>query len=347
MLFVKKYSGWLLFLLFSTIIYSMHVLQQSYQSVAVMQEGLLGESVSGKIKFQSFEHTLKLANNGAHERKSVIQGILQFPKATDYPVPAIILLHGSLGVSSVQTRYAREFNKIGIATLIVDSFTSRNIKDTVGQQNRVTFNTVTRDAFSALQLLQRHPRIDPHRVAVIGWSKGGYAAHQTGTQFFYNAFHDKSRPKFAAHIAIYPWCGEHTTNLLRTSTPTLFIVGDKDTWVGHESCITYAKSLREVGHDVKLSIYPGVGHGFDYAGSYHTYLPYGINWSQCEYVATEFDFVEAATGEVQPWIEYVGYLQRCSSKGVYLKSNAYAREKAMKEILGFLKHNKFGVIEDL
>lgn len=347
MLIAKKYSGWLLFLLFSVVIYYMHVLQQHYQNIDVVKDEFLEESVSGKIKFQSFEHTLKLANNAAHKRKSVVQGNLQFPKTTDNSFPAIILLHGSLGVSSVQTRYAKEFNKIGIATLIVDSFTSRNIKDTVGQQNRVTFNTVTRDAYAALQLLQRHPRIDPHRIAVIGWSKGGYAAHQTGAQSFYNAFHDKSRPKFAAHIAIYPWCGEHTTNLLRTSTPTLFIVGDKDTWVGHESCITYAKSLREVGHDVKLSVYPGVGHGFDYAGSYHTYLPYGINWSQCEYVATEFDFVEAATGDVQPWIEYAEYLQRCSSKGVYLKSNAHAREKAMKEILEFLRLNNFDVVEHL
>ena len=341
MYYIKKYSGWLLFLLILTTIFGVQELKQRYIVVDSFQNNSLSESIAGKLSFLSFDHTYILEENKKNRRKSYINGILQFPDVKNERVPAIILLHGSLGVSSVQSRYARELNKAGIATLIVDSFSSRGITDTVGKQSRVTFNTVIQDAYTALHLLQRHPRIEPHKIAVMGWSKGGYAAHQAGTQYFYNSLHNKSTPSFAAHIAINPWCGEHTTNFMRSSAPTLFILGDEDSWVGHEACVTYVNSLVDVGHDVMLRIYSGVDHGFDYAGAYQTYLPRGLDWSNCEYVANENGFVIAATGEVIPWTRYVDYLHKCSTKGVYLKSNVHARDKAIKEVLEFLKIHSF------
>lgn len=325
-----------MFLLFLSIIFSIHAVKDRYVRINSQSEELLDERLIGNIQFKSYEHTLTLENNNQNKRYSYIRGQLNFPDTEDRAVPAVILLHGSLGVSNVQTRYAKWFNKIGIATFVVDSFSTRNIQDTVGDQNRVTFNTVTQDAFAALHLLQRHPRILSEKIAVIGWSKGGFAAHQSGTQAYFNAFHNKSSPTFAAHIALYPWCGEHPSNLARSAAPTLMILGDEDDWVGHEACITYANTLQEKGFQTKINVYPEVGHGFDYAGAYRTYLPNAIDWSQCEYVANEYNFVIAATGDVLSWVYYAPYLQQCISKGAVLQSNYKAKQQAKDDILEFL-----------
>lgn len=56
---------------------------------------------------------------------------------------------------------------------------------------------------SALAVLGRHPRIDPERIAVMGFSKGGFAALYSSLRRFAR-MHGPAGLTFAAHVAFYP-----------------------------------------------------------------------------------------------------------------------------------------------
>ena len=59
----------------------------------------------------------------------------------------------------------------GIATFLVDSFSGRGIVNTITDQSQLDTLSMMVDAYRALALLARHPRIDAGRIAVMGFSK--------------------------------------------------------------------------------------------------------------------------------------------------------------------------------
>src|SRR6185436_8861881 len=82
-----------------------------------------------------------------------VTGELFLPPGAD-KVPALLIHHGSGGVSDDrERRYAREIVKMGVATLVIDSFKPRSITSTVRDQSTVTSNDMQADEFAALKAL--------------------------------------------------------------------------------------------------------------------------------------------------------------------------------------------------
>jgi len=71
---------------------------------------------------------------------------------------------------------------------ILDSFAGRNIVSTVTDQSQLDHLAMMVDAYRALGVLATHPRIDPARVAVMGFSKGAVAAVYSANQRFAKQF---------------------------------------------------------------------------------------------------------------------------------------------------------------
>jgi len=67
-------------------------------------------------------------------------------------------------------------NELGVAALAVDSFAGRGIVSTNTDQTQLDRLSMVVDAYRALELLAKHPRIDPTRIAVMGFSRGGQSA---------------------------------------------------------------------------------------------------------------------------------------------------------------------------
>ena len=137
-----------------------------------------------------------------------VNGSLMFPKDRGGPgrLPAVVLLHSGVGQASQDWFYAELLNDWGIAVLAIDSFRPRGVKNTVGNQTAVSEASILADAFAALNYLSAHPRIDPARIAAMGFSKGATPTILSALERYRARMADGNN-RFAAHIAYYPWCG--------------------------------------------------------------------------------------------------------------------------------------------
>ena len=92
-------------------------------------------------------------------KPTVIAGELRIPKPGTDKLPAVILVHGSGGVSAATDRWAQEINSLGVAAFILDSFSGRGISNTVNDQSQLDSLAMLVDAYRALGILAQHPRL--------------------------------------------------------------------------------------------------------------------------------------------------------------------------------------------
>lgn len=195
-----------------------------------------------------------------------IDATLALPsQAGSGPLPAAILIHTSNGEGSLEWHIAHALLDAGIAALVIDSFGPRDVERTSADQTLVTETTMLADAYAALAALARDPRIDPRRIAVIGFSKGGAVA-------LYAALDPLARsllpdgPRFAAHIAFYPWCGVAFHQPRLTGAPLAIHVGEADDLTPAATCARLHDSWRASNPEVAFALhrYEGAGHAFNH-----------------------------------------------------------------------------------
>lgn len=194
-----------------------------------------------------------------------IHGSLAFPEGTGAGrLPAIILSHGSGGIlPGREEAWAARLRRLGFATFILDSFTPRGIASTGADQSRLPLAASVADALHALRVLAAHPRIDPARIGIMGFSKGGQVALYTLLEPFRRAALGQGGPRFALHVALYascsiPYLGEPVSN-----APVLMLLGGADDYTPAAHCARYAEWLRARGAQVRMLVLEGAHHGFD------------------------------------------------------------------------------------
>jgi dienelactone hydrolase len=171
-------------------------------------------------------------------------------------------VHGSGGVGAGIDAWARIFNDAGVAAFILDSFSGRNIVNTVENQDQLHSLAMMVDAYRALDLLAAHPRIRADRIAVMGFSKGAVASVFSAVERFTTAYSSTNR--FAAHIGMYTPCNTRFNSDTKVSSaPIRLYHGIADDYVSIVPCREYVAELKAAGADVKLTEYAGAQHAFD------------------------------------------------------------------------------------
>lgn len=197
-------------------------------------------------------------------KPATISGELRIPRPGTDRLPAVVLLHGSAGMSGQVDNWARELNALGVATFIVDSFTGRGIVSAVNDQDQLSRFVQIVDAYRALELLSKHPRIDSGRVMVMGFSRGGSASHYSALKRFWAMHGPKDGLEFAGYIALYPTCNiAFVGGLDVVDKPIRIYHGVADDYAPIAPCRAYVDRLKAAGKNISLTEYPDAGHVFD------------------------------------------------------------------------------------
>ena len=195
-------------------------------------------------------------------------GELFLPKgaSVDNPVPAIIILHGSGGINaSREPVYAKLFNNLGIAALVVDYYAARGTADENHYIRKVlsaTESDILVDAFAALKLLGTHPAIDAKKIGVTGYSYGGMVTRYSLDPRIKNII-APDVPPFAIFMDFYGPCHQTLGTDATTGGAYMAIFGDRDNSVDPEVCKRVYKILEENGTSVEYHILEGAGHAWE------------------------------------------------------------------------------------
>ena len=207
--------------------------------------------------------------------ESALQPVLR-PHDTVYkpegagPFPAVIVLHGCLGVRSKDTRWAQHLRDQGYVALVVDSMTGRGLTtagDLTGVCRGLNLWGVTRavDILASLVHLRTLPYVDGQRVAVVGFSHGAWAA----LDFVATSSADDVRG-LRAVVGFYPYCGVASRARWlgwAVDVPTLLLLAGQDHVVSPEQCRSLAERTAAQGRPVAFTVYPDARHPFDWRAS--------------------------------------------------------------------------------
>ncbi len=254
-----------------------------------------------------------------------LAGELRLPRAGTDRLPVVILLHGSGGISSYVTDWEQDLLAMGVATFVIDSFSGRGITSVNNDQSQIGRFVQIEDAYRALEILEQHPRVDPARIVLMGFSRGGSATLYAAMKRFQRLHGPASGHEFAAYLAFYPTCNvTYRNDEDITAKPVRVFHGEADDYAPIAPCRAYVERLAaNPGTDVKLTAYPDALHVFDWqAVKQPIKLPQAQTIRNCQLAETDngqimnvktkqlFTYSDACV-ERGPWI---GYNQNASTE---------------------------------
>jgi dienelactone hydrolase len=200
----------------------------------------------------------------------MIEGYLAKPEGKG-PFPAIVHLHGCGGLgpafkaNPANDRWVSQLVEWGYVVLVVDSFTTRHVREACTPASFFAFSKFgilprVLDAFGGLLFLSHLHYVDRSRVAMLGFSMGGWTALDTASGRPTELFDNPNGLKFKATVAFYPLC-TFVGGILEM--PTLILSGANDDWTLASDCERLVARNRGAVAPVDLVIYPGAYHGFD------------------------------------------------------------------------------------
>jgi dienelactone hydrolase len=273
-----------------------------------------------------------------------VVGYLYLPSGVKGPVPAMILKHGSAGLTGAQgdniRKWAASLNDWGIAAFVVDSFGPRGIGESASDQSKLRSLADLADAFAALKVLAGDPRIDSGRIGIIGWSRGGAAAMESALESARLAVLAPSDPKFAAHIVFYGMASPQYRDTATDHAPMLFLHGDSDNIVPVGPTREFAEWIQSQGNPVTFQTYPGVYHDFDVEKGIDGPVKMVETARDCDVV------VDLSTGQIVRMdhkpvsgvsgLALIRYMRGCMQRGAEVHPNGAARSDALERVHSFL-----------
>jgi dienelactone hydrolase len=281
--------------------------------------------------------------------KISLHGILSVPQGNG-PFASVIILESELCEGGFPEWASATLNSWGYATLTVDSYAARNLTPSacIDLTTLQPADTVG-DVYGALCALERDPRINSDRVALLGIWDGSTTIIVADTLEAKRRYVPGGVIPFRAFFAISPFCRiEFAGADLQPYAAERIYIGERDDMAPATACVQMAKFLGDAGGDVSVKVYPGAEHGFDYVppamvtpsldsealhphGEDFTYplrpyyVPFADNLAACSFRITSIS-QKTTPAEVS----------RCVRKGVHTASDPAAAYSMQDDLQGDL-----------
>jgi dienelactone hydrolase len=229
-------------------------------------QGVDNKSVPARTEVHAFPSLTitdtQFLNGDANGKPVTLTGTLSIAQGNG-KLPVAILMHGSGGIGPNIPPWAQLLNANGISTFIIDGFTGRGLTGVGTNQILLGRLSFTLDMYRAMDVLAKHPRVDPNRIALIGFSRGGQGVLFASLDRFHKQW-NTSGASIAAYIPFYPDCGTtYRGDTATTGAPIRIHHGEPDDYNPLSSCKAYVERLKAAGRDVTITAYPDAEHGFD------------------------------------------------------------------------------------
>ncbi|GGI32896.1 dienelactone hydrolase family protein [Bradyrhizobium guangdongense] len=249
-------------------------------------------------------------------------------------LPLVVLQHGSGGFAPKIEYWSRELNAAGISTFALDGFTGRGLAEVNSNQALLGRLNFILDIYRALEVVGQHPRVDPRRIALMGFSRGGQAALYASLKRFQRMW-NRSGLDFVAYLPFYPDCmTSYIDDGDVEKRPIRIFAGTSDDYNPVSACRSYVERLRKNGQDVEMTECQNASHAFD--------NPLG---AQPSALAPTYESVRKCRIEERPGgllinaetSQPFSYKDDCVAHGPHLGHDPMATEWATGTIRTFLK----------
>jgi len=185
-----------------------------------------------------------------------VQGALAQPNGAAKGGPAIILVHEWWGLNDNVRDLARQFASHGYTALAVDLYGGKSAQSPDAAQalmkeamaHREAAEDNLRQAYAFL-----HDKEGAGKVGVVGWCFGGGWSLQTGLLL---------PEEIDAVVMYYGFPESDKAKLARLKAPLLGLFGADDQGIKAEMVRQFEATLKELGKDAVIRIFPGAGHAF-------------------------------------------------------------------------------------
>lgn len=192
-----------------------------------------------------------------------LAGELRLPGLGTDKVPVVILVHPIGGLMPMVDEWTRALNSWGIGVFIPDHLSGRGIAPGSPGDYMLPGGARMVDVYHALSRLLKEPRIDPERIAIMGFSMGGFVTLLSSQERFRTRY-GLPNVQFAAYIALYPTCAVRLHDDVKVAArPIRLFHGTGDDWCPVEQCRALVADLKKAGANVTLTEYPGATHAYD------------------------------------------------------------------------------------
>ena len=250
------------------------------------------------VKIPSYQAaSYKAIKEGWYKEKPIkVEALLTFPDGKG-PFPVLLIVHSSGGAKEFTEDYLefmRDQQKplldMGIATMYLDNFSARGVKNTYRDQSKASIWSNYVDAFMALEYLSKNPKVNKSKIGISGMSRGGNISMMAGEKRLRDALVSKDL-YFVAAQPRSPECG--VAGMFRNPQPIKktkiwYVHGKADDFTSYKQCVELAKKIKVNGGDVKIDIRSGWHHMFT-GGFEPKFFKYFQTFSKCPPWYTEDD----------------------------------------------------------
>ncbi|MBZ5570521.1 MAG: dienelactone hydrolase family protein [Acidobacteriia bacterium] len=184
-----------------------------------------------------------------------VNGILYIPEGNG-PFPAIVVIHEWWGLNDWVKEQASKLSDQGYITLAIDLYRGK-VATTPEEAHEimrgVPEDRAKRDLHAAVEFLAAQSNVKKDRIASIGWCMGGGYSLDVALQ----------EPTLRAAVINYGRLATDTESLKAINASVLGIFGGQDKGISVDDVQKFAKTLKQLGKKVDVTVYPDAGHAFE------------------------------------------------------------------------------------